>query len=345
MHSRLAPAAHASGATVLGYGNNQFGQVGDGTFSETGCNCLQTPTLVAGLTGVTQVAAAENHTLALLADGSVRAWGYDVFGQLGDGGLNNQPSPVPVAGLGGATAVAAGWSHSLALLGNGTVVAWGLNQKGQLGRGTTSGPDECKGAPCSKVPLLVPGLSNVVAIAADQDYSLALLADGTVMGWGIDYNGQLGDGVGVPEGCECVDHPVRVPGVSGATAISAGAYSAEALLQDGTVMDWGLNSFGELGNGTESNAPPCYCGGPVTVSGLTSVKAIGAGAYQHAAALLDGTVRVWGSNIYGQLGRFLRRRTGKLRRQPLRQNTRGGRRPRRRADDRLRPICRQRPAG
>ena len=298
----LSPAAHASGGTVLGYGNNQFGQVGNGTFSETGCHCLPTPTLVGGLTGVTQVAAAENHTLALLADGSVRAWGYDVFGQLGDGGLNNQPSPVPVAGLGNATAVAPGWSHSVALLGNGTVVAWGLNQKGQLGRGTTSGPEDCKGAPCSKVPLPVPGLSNVVAISADQDYNLALLADGTVMGWGIDYNGQLGDGVGVPEGCECVDHPVRVPGVSGVTAISAGAYSAEALLEDGTVMDWGLNSFGELGNGTESNTPPCYCGGPVAVPGLTSVKAIGAGAFQHAAALLDGTVRVWGSNIYGQLG-------------------------------------------
>ena len=70
--SRSAPPAHASGGTVLGYGNNQFGQVGDGTFSETGCKCVQTPTLVAGLTGVTQVAAAENHTLALLADGSVR---------------------------------------------------------------------------------------------------------------------------------------------------------------------------------------------------------------------------------------------------------------------------------
>jgi hypothetical protein len=294
--------AHASGGTVLGYGNNQFGQVGNGTFSETGCNCVQTPTLVTGLSGVTQVAAANNHTLALLADGSVRAWGYDVFGQLGDGGLNNQPSPVPVAALGGAIALAAGWDHSLALLANGTVVAWGLNNRGQLGRGTTSGPEECKGAPCSKVPLPVPGLSGVVAIAADQDYGLALLADGTVVGWGLDYNGQLGDGVGVPEGCECVDHPVRVPGVSRVTAISAGAYSAEALLQDGTVVDWGLNTFGELGNGTESNTPPCYCGGPVAVSGLNSVRTIGAGAYQHAAVLLDGAVRNWGSNIYGQLG-------------------------------------------
>jgi alpha-tubulin suppressor-like RCC1 family protein len=61
----------ASGGTVLGYGNNQFGQVGNGTFSETGCHCLPTPTLVGGLSGVTKVAAAQIHTLALVADGSV----------------------------------------------------------------------------------------------------------------------------------------------------------------------------------------------------------------------------------------------------------------------------------
>ncbi len=299
----FSSSAGASGGTVVGYGQNQFGQVGNGAFSTTGCQCLPTPTPVQGLSGATQVAAAQNHTLALLADGTARAWGYDIFGQLGDGGTINQPSPVPVAGLGGAIAIAAGWSHSLALLANGTVVAWGLNNKGQLGRGTTTGPDSCGGAPCSKVPVPVPGLGNVVAIAADQDYSLALLTDGTVMGWGIDYGGELGDGVGVPEGCECVDHPVQVPGVSRVTAISAGYDSAEALLEDGTVVDWGVNSFGELGNGTDTqNSPPCYCSGPVTVSGLGSVKAIGAGGSVHAAVLIDGTVRAWGINEYGQLG-------------------------------------------
>src|SRR4029450_8101707 len=99
---------------------------------------------------------------------------------------------------------------------------------------------------CSKVPVQVPGLSDVVAIAADYYYSLALLANGTVMAWGYDYSGQIGDGVGVQSGCECIEHPVLVPGVSGAMAISTGEGHAMALLGDGTVRVWGENHEGQV---------------------------------------------------------------------------------------------------
>src|SRR5262249_10645082 len=150
-----------------------------------------------------------------------------------------------VTGLSNVIAVAAGEYHSLALRADGTVMAWGENEDGQLGLGTTTGPEECSSKyVCAKTPRKVPGLSNVIAISAGYYSSLALLADGTLMTWGYDYYGQLGDGVGHREGCECVDHPVPVPGVSGAMAIASGEYSGSAVLADGTVRNWGWNYYG-----------------------------------------------------------------------------------------------------
>lgn len=192
--------------------------------------------------------------------------------------------------------------NSLALLSNGTVMAWGYNGSGELGDGGTTGPETCGSSACSKTPVPVPGLSNVVAIAASYYYNLALLADGTVVTWGYDYYGELGDGVGIQSGCDCVDHPVPVPGVSGATAIAAGEYLASALLQDGTVKDWGYNYYGEVGNGTTTTTTSCGCVGPVSVSGLAGVRAIASGGYLGLALLANGSLMSWGENGSGQLG-------------------------------------------
>jgi hypothetical protein len=121
--------------------------------------------MVSGLSGVVAVAAGECHSLALKSDGTVRAWGYNYSGELGDGTTTTRYVPVMVSGLSGVVAVAAGYCHSLALKSDGTVRAWGYNGYGQLGDGTTTS---------RLTPVMVSGLSGVVSVAAGWYYSLAI---------------------------------------------------------------------------------------------------------------------------------------------------------------------------
>jgi alpha-tubulin suppressor-like RCC1 family protein len=302
----------------MGWGQNGSGEAGTGSATSSGCFCVPTPTPVSGLSDATQISGGANHTLALHADGTVTAWGGDGAGQLGDGTTTGSATPVPVSGLTNVVAVDAGVFHSLALLANGTVMAWGENYNGQLGLGSSGdsggGPETCGSEPCSKVPVQVPGLSGVVAIAAGYYNSYALLANGTVMGWGWDKFGQLGDGTGIQTGCQCQDHAVQVPGVSGAMALSAGGEGQVlALLANGTVMAWGENSEGQLGNGSniESAPPECLCLGAIGVSGLPGPAAQVAAGFRHSVALLGGgTAQSWGVNGNSQLGNGSTSNTG-----------------------------------
>jgi alpha-tubulin suppressor-like RCC1 family protein len=296
----FSASALATGGSVSGWGYNYYGQA-NGTAVTSGCECAGLPGTVPGISEATQVSGAYYHSVALRANGSVVAWGYNGSGQLGDGTLTNSPTPVAVKGISNAIAVAAGGYSSMALLANGTVVTWGDNEYGELGLGTTSGPEACD---CSATPVPVPGLSNVVAIDAGYYYNVALLADGQVMTWGYDYYGELGDGAGVETGCECVDHPVPVPGISGAVGISADWYVASALLQDGTIRNWGYNYDDELGTGTptQTSATSCYCLGPVSPVGLSGARETASGGYHGLALLSNGTVSGWGYNEEGQTG-------------------------------------------
>jgi alpha-tubulin suppressor-like RCC1 family protein len=289
-----SPGAQAAGGGVLGWGQNAFGQLGNGAPStEPECHCIDTPVPVAGIATATQIAAGEDHAVALLAGGTVAAWGANSSGEVGDGTTEPRPAPVPILGLAGVIAVAAGANHNLALLSNGTVVAWGDNVNGELGNGVPGGS--------STVPVAVPGLSGVVAISAGFRYNLALLADGTVRAWGYDKYAQVGTPVAAG-GCECIAVPTPVPGVTGAMAISAGANGAMALLSNGTVMGWGFDPNGQLGFGPVPSAAPCLCAGPVPIAGPAGVKTISDGG-NHALALLGtGGVESWGANQFGQLG-------------------------------------------
>ena len=301
-----AAQAQAAGGTAMAWGQNDSGQLGNGeTVGPELCNgspCSKKPIPVGGLAGVTQLSGGSEQTLALLADGTVRAWGKNVYGQLGDGTTTDRFMPAPVSGLANVVSVGSGGIHGLALLSNGTVMAWGDNEYGELGIGNFTGPELCGTSPCSKLPIPVPGLTNVVAIAVNYYYSLALLADGTVMAWGYDEYGELGDGVGVRTGCECVDHPVPVPGVTGATAISAGWYLELAQLADGSVKAWGYNYDGEVGNGTSTPTNECECSPPVTVTGVTHPEMVVAGGYHGLALNSNGSLLGWGYNYDGELG-------------------------------------------
>jgi alpha-tubulin suppressor-like RCC1 family protein len=290
----VATPASAAPVGALAWGFNLNGQLGDGTISgPEGCDsthlpCSRIPVQVSGLAGVVAVSAGGHHSLALLSDGTVMAWGENSVGQLGNGTTANSDVPVVVSGLSEVKAISAGLFQSLALSKNGTVMAWGNNNDGQLGNGTMTNSD---------VPVAVSGLSEVKAISTGAFHSLALLSDGTVMAWGENSEGELGNGTTANS-----DVPVAVSGVSEATAISAGFSHSLAGLSNGTARAWGDNAFGELGDGTTTGPETCgsfhaYCSRtPIEVSGLSGVTAISADAFDSLALMSNGTVRAWGES-------------------------------------------------
>lgn len=265
--------------TIWAWGPDVSGPSVNGSFTRK----LTTPTLVGGLTDVAAATAGGDYGLALKRDGTVLAWGYNGYGELGNGTSMFAVKPVPINGLAGVAMVAAGYNHSLALNSDGTVRAWGDNTVGQLGTATTT---------ASGTPVPVSGLSGVVAIAAGTYHSLALKNDGTVRAWGWNTYGQLGNGTS-----SATTIPVEVSGLGGVTAVAAGHYHSLALKNDGTVWAWGWNDYGQLGTGTATATTR-----PVQVVGLTGVVAIVAGYHHSLAVRSDGTVWAWGANTNGELG-------------------------------------------
>ncbi len=208
-----------------------------------------------------------------------------IFSCSSGGGSLSSTGSNPLSPSFSVTAIEAGGSHSLALKSDGSVVAWGDNVTGQLGDGTNT---------ASNTPVQVSGLTNnVIAIVAGSDHSLALKSDGSVVTWGDNLSGQLGNGNN-----NSSNSPVAVSGLtSGVTAIAGGGDHSLALKNDGSVVAWGDNQLGQLGNGNNiaSNTP-------VQVSGLTDAEAIATGGNHSLALKSDGTAWAWGDNQFGQLG-------------------------------------------
>ena len=306
----VAPAsATSNGVMVWGGGElYNFGLLGKGSATQAS----DAPLGVGGVENVAHVSIGFGQVLALHTNGTLTAWGSNAFGELGVGegpetcgSIACSTYPVPVGGLSEVTAVAAGGYHSLALLSNGAVKAWGNDGRGQLGPETA--PETCfePATPCSRKPIPVPGLSSVVAIAAGYRHSLALLSNGTVMAWGENTTGELGNGTTTDSST-----PVEVKGLSGVVAITAGYAESMALLSNGTVVAWGGNGHGQLGQEEHPATGPEVCGPesepcsttPLAVKGLGSVKSISDGYWNAAAVLTNGKVMTWGNNATGELG-------------------------------------------
>ncbi|WP_026189351.1 RCC1 domain-containing protein [Salinispora mooreana] len=283
----LAAAPDASD-TILAWGDNNDGELGDGTTTDS-----STPvevSLPAGTT-VTAVAAGHDHSLAVTSAGTALAWGDNRFGQLGDETTTDSITPVEVSLPAGATvtAIAAGDDHSFAVTSAGTALAWGDNDRGELGDGTTTRRS-------TPVPVSLPAGTTVTAIAGGIAHGLALTSAGTVLAWGLNSDGQLGDGTTADSST-----PVEVSLPAGATvtAIAAGSLHSLAVTSAGAVLAWGLNSDGQLGDGTTADSST-----PVEVSlpaGAT-VTAIGGGRDHSLAVTSAGAVLAWGDNGRGQLG-------------------------------------------
>jgi alpha-tubulin suppressor-like RCC1 family protein len=301
------------------WGNNQFGQLGNGGggFERETHEYQNAPRTVNGLSGGIAIAAGSGTNFVVLADHTVKAWGWDRWGQLGiavpagcaagvgsglcpgyecKGELGWQlcskvPQSVEITNregrrvaLGGATAVAAGAESAYALLQNGHVVAWGANSKGQLGIGPNATAFREANVPPTEVVNARTGapLSGVLAISAGYNHALALLESGEVVGWGNNEKGALGPASESKCGpTPCDKSATVIPGLGQgrATAVSAGVQYSLAL-SAGKVYAVGKDEHGELGDGRTVNAAVARA-----VPGLEHVTSISAGE-THAAALL-----------------------------------------------------------
>ncbi len=232
-----------------------------------------------------EVAVGSSHS-CLLADGTVKCWGYNAYGQLGDGTTTQSLTPVPVAGITGATDLSAGFDFGCAVVDSGVVKCWGANYAGQLGDGTTTN---------ASIPVEVSGARGALQVAAGADHACALLVVGTVKCWGRNFFGQLGNGQsGFPQESLV---PVDVVGLSDVVSISTGAASTCGLLAGGTVKCWGGNTYGQVGNGTTVDSSL-----PSAVSGVSGATALASGFHHACATVVGGGIRCWGRNHLGQLG-------------------------------------------
>jgi alpha-tubulin suppressor-like RCC1 family protein len=245
--------ALCSDGTLAAWGDNYWGQLGNNRtdISRVPVAVNTAGTVLAGKT-VIAVSAGASHSLALCSDGTLAAWGYNNFGQLGNSSKVNSRVPVGVntAGtvLAGKTviAVSAGAIHSLALCSDGTLAAWGDNYAGQLGNDSTVN---------SLVPVSVTTADTVlagktvIAVSAGFVHNLALCSDGTLAAWGANFWGQLGNNrTDISRVPVAVNTPGTVLAGKTVIAVSAGRNHNLALCSDGTLAAWGYNNFGQLGN-------------------------------------------------------------------------------------------------
>jgi Regulator of chromosome condensation (RCC1) repeat/Bacterial TSP3 repeat len=279
--------AVTSDGKVYAWGLDQDGQLGDG-----GVDYQQnSPVLIDHVIGTAiEVAAGQSHSLALTNDGHVWAWGSNGQGQLGDGSGQSQYYPVQLtdANLTDVVVIAAGKDFSVALKNDGSVWTWGSNAYGQLGTGNAGGnsatPVQCQ-------------IDHVVAISAGQQHAVALKDDGHVWSWGASGAGQLGNGVSGNGTYSAT--PVEASQISTATAIAAGQFHTLAVMGDGSLKAWGLNTNGALGN--DSTISESY---PVTVHNIGGVTSVAADFHSLAISNYDGVsvIWTWGANGYGQIG-------------------------------------------
>jgi alpha-tubulin suppressor-like RCC1 family protein len=274
--------------SLWGTGSNTYGELGTGN---PGSTITSQPIKV--LDNVRQVVEQGASTYAVRTDGSLWAWGRNNQAQLGLGDQLNRSVPTPISGLSNVVQVAAGaGTHAIVLTADGNVWAMGIccAELGLDIPGIT--PDDPRFY--QSTPQLIPGMDNMVAIAAASGQTFMVRADGTLWALGGNFTG----GLGLGEVGTNVSTPRQVQTLIGVTAVTSNAGLSLALLQDGTVWGWGANINGQLGGLGRANESA-----PIKLTFLSDVATIAGSSGSGFALLRDGSIVSWGRNFDGSLGR------------------------------------------
>ena len=299
--------AVGSDGYVYAWGNNESGQLGNGSsggYSTVPLRVIDPNDPRSGLTAV-QVSAGYYHSLALDARGNIWAWGFNQFGELGNG--NNINSAIPTlaqyprdAGTVTAIQVSGGFHHTAAIDTKGNTWSWGWNWFGQLGNGNNIDS-------AIPVPVQYPrdaGTVTAIQVSAGADHSLIIDTKGNTWAWGWNQLGELGNGSSSAD-ANPVPGMVKYPENAGtvtAIQVSAGGYHSLAIDKNGNAWAWGGNDSGELGIGTTSKSEiPALVQYPKNAGAVTTVQ-VSAGGYHSLGIDKEGKTWAWGYNQFGQLG-------------------------------------------
>ena len=276
--------SHTCGLTITNevfcWGSNGSGQLGDGQTTDR-----TAPVRLLSTISFRLIRAGRAHTCGLSNAATVYCWGSNTDGQLGNGTRQARTSPVMVDLPAAAGALSVGWNHTCALTVDGAAYCWGRNEFGQLGDGTTSS---------RATPTRTRADQPLVSIATGLSHSCGVGRDGAALCWGRSNYGQAGVGSQI----DLIVAPRQVSGQQKFTTIVAGSGHTCARGEDGSGWCWGLNSYGQLGDGTTVLRTA-----PVPVKGISRLTSLSAVAAHTCATAGGGEAWCWGYNVDGQIGR------------------------------------------
>ena len=277
----LHNCALLSDGTVMCWGDNRVGQLGDGTqFNRF------TPAPVMGLPASRAIALGADHTCAITTTNELYCWGGNAFAQIGDGSHTTRSLPVRISitGIGATTDLMSGTGFTCVLRGPSDVLCWGSNVEGAIGNGSP--------AVEFPAPTAVIGLSGATELSSDGPQgTCAIVGGGALRCWGDNRQGGLGDGT-----LMSARSPVSAMSLTAVTQIAMNTYHSCAQRTGGAVYCWGNNDRGEIGDGTLSRRMV-----PTLLSAISSVTTIATGRVATCASTSDGSLRCWGDNTHGQL--------------------------------------------
>lgn len=278
---------------LYAWGHNNKGQLGNGTTSDTSLPAMVTKP--AGVTSWTNINAGSNNSFAIGNDGNLYSWGYNNFGQLGNGSKSDTSLPAMVSLPSGvkATAVSAAANSAIALGNDGNLYSWGRNANGQLGNGTTTDSQ-------TPAAITLPSGVTPVKLSSGAYFNSFLGSDGNIYSFGQGNNGQIGNGTTSPGNVPTPTMANKPSSVTSWKAYACGASFELAIGNNDSLYAWGYGGTGEMGNGTTTGNNPTI----IRPNLPAGVVPVGVSAGHNHGFIVDKNSNVysWGRNLEGQLG-------------------------------------------